>query len=224
VNNRQLYLAWLRTAAPDVYMTSLRKALRQSRTLGGLDSDLVDSMTAPSTFGAFGQDSSSDGSLPEVTITADTWTPPDLTSFPDYYTLPLAPSDLTPVTPVDTGITMPTVEITPATGYVPPDTGAPAAGGNWWDTIIKTVGTVVTAGITTSSQQSNLIKLNTQRAAQGLPPVDQYGRVITPAGTNPATSAIYRLESLIAGTGGGLSPVILLAGVGLLAFVLFKRK
>ena len=221
MNNAQLYLAWLRTASPEVYLLAMRKILRQPRTLGGLDSDLVQSMTAPATFGAFGQDSSSDSSLPEITVsgsydttTTDPYTDLNLNPFPDVTAL--TPEQLAPVAPVTTSDTGPSVTITPAGGT---DTGS----SSWLSSFINAVGNVGASALT-ASNQSNLVKLNTQRAAQGLPPVNAMGQVIPGSALAPATNAIYALESKIAGGVGAMSPFLLLAGVGLLAFVLFKRK
>lgn len=221
MTNFQLYLAWLRTEAPDVYLAAMRKITGQVRTLGGLDSDLVDSMTQPATMGSFGQDSSSDTSLPEITVYGDTGTADS------GYTLPtLTEYDLNPpqITPTLTDVTLPDVTepnitITPA-----PAPAAPATGGtNWAAAFVTAVGNVASAALRSSSQ-SNLVKYNTQRAQMGLPPVNAQGQVVSSAGLAPATSAIYALESKIAGVTGGMSPVVLLAGIGLLAFLFLRKR
>lgn len=223
MNNTQLYLAWLRTTSPEVYMAAMRKITGQKRTLGGLDADLCASMTAPSTFGAFGQDDSSfDYTMPEIDITA----PVDTTT----YTLPVIDeTSLTPVTPIDTSVltpvtdigttvTMPDVTITPA-----PATSSPFSS-NVLAAFTTAVGTVAASALQ-ASNQSNLIKLNTARAQQGLPPVNSAGQVVTPTNTRlaPATGPIYKLESTIAGAAGGVGLPLLL-GVGVLAFFMLRRR
>ncbi|MGH3574921.1 MAG: hypothetical protein ACRDUW_24375 [Pseudonocardiaceae bacterium] len=47
MNARQLYLAWLRSTHPDIYVAALRKVAGKPRSLGGLGQDLMSSMTAP---------------------------------------------------------------------------------------------------------------------------------------------------------------------------------
>lgn len=222
MNNAQLFMAWLRTTAPDVYLAAMRKITGQRRTLGGLDSDLVDSMTAPATFGSFGQDSASDTSLPEITVYGDTGTADSGYTLPTLTEYDLNPPEITP--PTLTDITLPepaapNITITPAPSA--PATG----GGSFWAAFTTAVGSVASTALS-ASNQSNLIKLNTTRAQMGLPPVNANGQVVSGAGLAPATSAIYRLESQIAGAGRGLggSPVLLLAGVGLLAFIFLRKR
>lgn len=230
MNNAQLYLAWLRTTSPEVYMSALRKITGKKRTLGGLDADLCDSMTAPATFGAFGQDDSSFSydTMPTVDITAtpitdSSYTLPALTpsdigvsDVSSGLTLPDFGTGLTEVPGIDTSVTMPNVSITPA-----PAAGTPS---NWLAAFTTAVGNVAASALQ-ASNQSNLIKLNTTRAQQGLPPVNANGQVVTSANTRlaPATGPIYAIESKIAGATGGMGmPLMLLAGVGLLVF--FMRK
>jgi hypothetical protein len=230
VNNAQLYLAWLRTNSPDVYLMAMRKTLGQPRTLGGLDSDLVNSMTAPATFGAFGQDSSSDTSLPSVTVSPDTFAPqfpltdtsgmplifPVTEAYPTAPEIPtLTPEQLAPVT-----VEAAPAPVLDASGTL---TGTPPDGTSWLTSLITAVGNIGATALSSSSQ-SNLVKLNTARAQQGLPPVDINGRVVTASGLAPATSAIYRLEQAIAGGTTGATPLLLIAGVGLLAFLFMRRK
>jgi hypothetical protein len=47
MNNRQLFLAWMRTAAPTHYMQVLRKVTGKTKSLGGLGDDLTDSFITP---------------------------------------------------------------------------------------------------------------------------------------------------------------------------------
>src|ERR1700733_7910346 len=60
MNNRQLYLAWLRTASPTVYVAALRKATGQKKNLGGLNQDLLQQALSPSTRHSFLGDDTSD--------------------------------------------------------------------------------------------------------------------------------------------------------------------
>lgn len=216
MNNRQLFLAWLRTTSPQVYTAAIRQALRQPQTLGGLNCDLVNSMTAPATFGAFGQDDSGDGGLPEITISA----PSVDQSAPQI--IPLTPADIA-LSDVGTGITQIDVTQPDLPIVTNPSTGTTTAGSNTiWNSIVTAVGNVGAAAFKADTQ-SNLVKLNTQRASMGLPPVNANGQVVT-AGFAPATNAIYSLENAIGGVGAGGGSLFLIAGVGLLAFMLLRKK
>jgi hypothetical protein len=132
--------------------------------------------------------------------------------------LVLDPTSLTPadILGVQQQATLPTAPIN-----LPSDTSAPASGSSntgLFSSIVSAVGGI-TAAAMTSSAQSNLLKLNTQRAAAGLPPVNANGvPVATSLSTNPQIAA---MESSIAGVAS--SPVFWIAGLALLAFIVLRK-
>jgi hypothetical protein len=217
MNNRQLYLAWLRTTAPETYITAIRKVAGKPRGSGGLKRDLVGSMLTPTTgFGFLGDDTTD---LQTITVSA----PIDSSAFTmpvvdtSTFTTPAieipAPTDVFAPPPDElTGVTV-TAQKIPVPG--------PAPTTDLWTQITTAVAGLAATALT-SSQQSNLVKLNTARAAAGLPPVDANGRVITTSAVaRPPSAALAAIEAQIAGMGS--SPIVWIAGLGLLAF-LFMRK
>ena len=203
MNNRQLYLAWLRTTAPETYSAVMRKVSGKPRSTGGLQADLVTNMFRPSTgFGFLGQDSSD---MPEVDVTA---TPITDTS----YTLPTIDTSTFENPTLDQSVTMPDVTITPAPA-------APSS--DIWANVIKGVTSITAAALTTSAQ-SNLVKVNTQRAQQGLPPVDANGVPIRPSYSLYSSNPTLRnLEASISGS--SMTPILLIGGLALVALLMFKR-
>jgi hypothetical protein len=211
MNNRELYLAWLRKNAPQVYAQAVRKVTGKKRSLGGLGDDLLGSMMCPATgFGYLGQD---DGTIDTVTI--------DSSPQPDYSVLPPIPVDLTspvsdvtlqPIAPPSYDVTLPTI-----------DTSGTSSGvGDFFTKLTTAVAGVATAALTTNAQ-TTLLKTNTQRAQMGLPPVDANGVPVRPSyslySSNPQVASF---ERRVAGT--AMSPVVLIAGVGLIAAMLFMRR
>lgn len=218
MNARQAYLAWLRQTAPQTYATAVRKVTGQKRSLGGLNRNLIGSMYSSSTGFGFLSDDVTDASLAPVGISA-----PDM-------------SALT----IDTsGFQAPDLSTIDTSTFVSPDfstsipdfsTGSPAtdsSGGSSWfnsntfSSLINAVGNVASTALNVSAQ-SNLLKLNTQRASQGLWPVQANGTPVPASQLFPASSpAVARFESAIS-TQGVTTPLLLVAGLGLLAFALLK--
>lgn len=211
MNNAQLYLAWLRTFAPTVYVSAIRRATGQSRSLGGLSDDLVQQAFAPNVTHSFlGDDSSS--MLDPITVTANYMDMPPITtdfsfSAPTFDTgMVSAPSAVA----IDTG---PVSTVAPSGGSAPSST---------FSNILTAV-TAIGAGVLNYSNQSKLISLNTTRAQQGLPPVDAYGRVITGSGISTAGSSLLAFERAITGGSGSMLPIILgVLGIG--AVFIFSRS
>jgi hypothetical protein len=198
MNNQQKYLAWLRTTAPEVYAAAIRKVLGQTRSVGGLSSNLANIGKATTGFGALGDDIS--------------FSAPDYNAGLDSDVMAVG---MTPVT---------NVTWDPASTYTPPAPviGSSSSGGgfDWGSAIVKAVTGVATT-VLNSSAQSKLLQINTTRASQGLPPVNAQGVVVPnsalPVSTNPTLRAI---ESSVGGTGS----IAMIAGIGLLALLILKRK
>jgi hypothetical protein len=229
MNNQQKYLAWLRTSAPEVYVAAIRKVAHAPRNLGGLSDDLVARMYSPSTgfgflsdemsdlsarlrsLGALGQDDSDPDNIGEVVVTGSTPTV-------DTSSLVVDPTSLVPadILGIQEQATLPTAPIN-----LPADTTTPAASSSntgLFSSIVAAVGSIGAAAMT-SSAQSNLLKLNTQRAAAGLPPVNANGvPVATSLSSNPQIAA---MESSIAGVAS--SPVFWIAGLALLAYIVLRK-
>lgn len=200
MNNRQLYLAWLRTEAPTVYASAVRRATGQTRSVGGLTDDLVQQSFAPNLSHSFLGDDTSAMDLPPI----------------DFQTPTFDTSLVATPAPVS-------FDMTPALPSFAP-TAPPASSGSTFSNILTAV-TAIGAGVLNYSNQSKLISLNTTRAQQGLAPVDAYGRLITPARTTATGSALLAFERAISGgSSGSMLPLVLgVLGVGA-AFMMFSRR
>jgi hypothetical protein len=221
MNAKALYLSWLRQTAPELYTAALRKVAGKPRGLGGLGDDLVSRMCRPCTgFGFLGDDTSD---LPTITVTAPDFynTAPDLTGVDSFLTEPggltvdpssFSAADLTSLTAQDVS-SLPTITEAPDTS---------AGSGGLFSNVATAVASIVTAGMT-ANNQSNLLKVNTQRASQGLPPVDSNGVPIRTSLLTPSSNpTIARIESTIAGAAS--SPLLWVAGLGLLGFLLLRKR
>lgn len=221
MNARQAYLAWLRLTAPQTYATAVRKVTGQKRSLGGLNRNLVGSMYASNTGFGFLSDDITDASLSPVTVSA-----PDMTALsvdtsgfqaPDLSTI-----DTSTFVSPDLSAAIPDFSTSPT------DTGGASGGSsffnaNTFSSLINAVGNVASTALNVSAQ-SNLLKLNTQRAAQGLWPVQANGTPVPQSQLYPASSpTVARFESAIS-TQGITTPLLMVAGLGLLAFALIKRS
>lgn len=211
MNARQAYLAWLRVTNPGIYNAAIRRVAGRPRSLGGLSTDLIAQMSRQSTgFGFLGDDYSD---LPTIDVTADAPTMPDIT-----------PLDVTDLTPIDTSDLTSSVQLTPASSIAPAaDSNNTTSGpSTTFNAITGAVASIITAGMSASAS-SSLLKLNTQRAQQGLPPVNAQGVPISTSGlplsTNPT---IARFEASMAGVAS--SPMLWLAGLGIAALLIFRSK
>jgi hypothetical protein len=210
MNNGQLYLAWLRTVAPSLYSQAVRKATGKQHTLGGLTDNLLNRALSPGLTQSF----LGDDELDDIDVTAVSMDQPVTTD------LFIAPVDTT----FDTStVAAPSaVSVAPLPNVPATTTAAAAPSSNIFANILTAVASIGST-VVTASQQSALIALNTQRAAQGLPPVNAAGQVVTAAGTATTSPALLAFENAITGgAGGSLLPIILIGGV--LAYFLFGRK
>lgn len=214
MNNAQLYLAWLRTFAPAVYAAAVRKATGQTKSLGGLADDLVNKAFAPDLAHSFlGDDTGlADGSVDEFDF---------LNSGGPSITTDFAPDLSTPT--FDTGTaTFTPVAINSGTSVVAPATasGAPSS---VFTGILAAV-TAIGAGVITATNQQKLVTLNTQRAAQGLPPVDATGKIVPGYSTATTSPTLLAFEKAISGSSGSMLPIILgVLGIGA-AIMFLNRK
>jgi hypothetical protein len=203
MNNRQLYLAWLRTAAPTVYTAAIRKATGQTKNLGGLDSDLLQQALSPGLRHSFLGDDGTDMDSSSSTFSASDLTDTSAISFdPIVFTPPV----------FDPGtVTAPTPLPTDSSGNVV--TAAPTASPSIFSSVLQAV-TSIGNTVVNASQTNALIALNTQRAAQGLPPVNAQGQVVTAAGTATTSAGLLALENAISrGSGSSLIPMLLIGGL-----------
>lgn len=213
MNNQQLYLAWLRTYAPAVYSAAVRRATGQVRNLGGLTSNLVSSAMAPSLSHTF----LGDDSLDEIDVSAQYMPTDTSTSYAPVVLSNTIDSSLPGFDPnsVDAPSAV-SIDSGSATGLPATSVSAPASSSTFAN--ILTAAASIGAAVIGATAQSNLIKLNTQRAAQGLPPVDASGRVVTAAGTATTSAGLLAFERAITGGGSsgimGMLPILLLLGVG----------
>src|SRR5271155_665952 len=78
---RKLYLGWLRTTAPAVYVSAIRKATGRTRSLGGLTENLLDSALSPSYRHTFLGDNGDDATLDTIDVSALSADQPITTNF-----------------------------------------------------------------------------------------------------------------------------------------------
>jgi hypothetical protein len=210
------YLAWLRDTAPTLYVTAVRRATGRTKSLGGLNDDLVQSALSPGYRHSFLGDNGDSVTLDPIDVSSISLDQPITTDFSfDTSTPTFDTSSVGPLQTVNTGYaTGPTSTVTtPAT---------PAASSSTFANILSAVAAVGTAavGVVGAENTSSLIALNTQRAAQGLPPVNAQGQVVGAAGS--ASPALLAFENAITGGGGSLLPILLIGGV--LAYFLLGGK
>jgi hypothetical protein len=217
MNPKSLYLAWLRTTSPAVYATAIRQATGRTRTLGGLTGDLVQKAFAPTLRHSFlGDDTAT--TLDTIDVSAISADQPITTNYTFDTSVPAfdTSSVALPTLTSDTGaVTSTTPAATPTA--VAAAGGGPSIFSNILTAVASIGGTVVTA-----SQQSALIALNTQRAAQGLPPVNANGQVVTTAGLAATSPGILAFENAITGGNTALFPFVLIGGV-IAAYLLFRK-
>jgi hypothetical protein len=213
MNNKQLYLAWLRTAAPTVYVAALRKATGQKKNLGGLNQNLLQQALSPSTRHSFLGDDTSD-----MDLSSDLFSPSDLI---DATPIAFDPIVFTPPAFDPGTINVPDLN-TMSTPVSVPGVTSPSSSSSIFSNILSAV-TSIGNTVVNASQQNALISLNTQRAAQGLPPVNAQGQVVTAAGTATTSASLLALENAIAGgSSNSLLPLLLIGGLA--AYFLFGRK
>jgi hypothetical protein len=214
-NARKLYLGWLRTTAPAVYVSAVRRATNRTRSLGGLTDNLLNSALSPTYRHTFLGDDGDSATLDTIDVSALPMDQPITTDF----------NFATP----DTGATvdpgaLQTVSIygQPAPTVTTPAATSAPSGVSTLASVLTAV-TALGAGVLNASNQSALIALNTQRAAQGLPPVNANGQVVTAAGIATTSPALQAFENAISGAGGSsMLPILLIGGLAL--FLLSGKK
>lgn len=83
--------------------------------------------------------------------------------------------------------------------------------------------TAVAPTVVQTQAAENLLAINTQRAQQGLPPLTANGIPVTGSMLSPTSATIAQMEAALGGA-GSLLPILLIGGVGLLAFAMMSRK
>lgn len=217
MDHKQLYLAWVRTNYPTVYMQALRKITGKSRSLGGLTDNLMDVAFSPDV------QAWSDSQVPQdvydtitVSAGADPYAPPPLTAL-DTSTF-LNPTSYLPPPGLDFSVFTPaSVMPTPAA----PASAAPSGG--WFNTFANAV-TQIGTTLIKSTAQNNLLQVNTARARAGQPPLNAMGVPISAASLGPANSQILALERSIAGSTGGMGGLFLMSIAALGALLIFSGK
>jgi hypothetical protein len=202
MNNQQLYLAWLRTYAPTVYANALRRATGQIKSLGGLADDLINKSFAPDMAHSFLGD--------DTDLGFDTG---DLTNL-DIGTASLIDASGPTFAPIDTGTST----------FATPSTSSPSSSSSAGSifTSILTAAASIGSSVINSSNQSKLVALNTQRAAQGLPPVNAAGQVVT-TGFATTSPSMLAFEKAISGGGSSMLMWLLLFG-GIGAYLLLRKR
>src|SRR5271155_3374671 len=152
---RKLYLGWLRTTAPAVYVSAIRKATGRTRSLGGLTENLLDSALSPSYRHTFLGDNGDDATLDTIDVSALSADQPITTNF--------SFDSSSPASSVDPGALITNASIS---NYgTPAITPTAATSSSSTTSTLASVLTAVTslgAAALNSSNQSALIALNTQ--------------------------------------------------------------
>jgi hypothetical protein len=223
MNNRQLYLAWLRTVAPSVYIAAIRKATGQTRNLGGLQSDLLQQALSPNTSHSFlGDDGTGTTDLSSVDLSNI-----DFTASSDIGSNTFAAPDFSPVTidtsQLDASISAPLA--IQGGGFTAPAVSSGSSQSTAIFTGVLQAAATVGAAAVGATSQSSLIALNSRRAAQGLPPVNSSGQVISASSLASTSPALLAFERSISGGVGGLGLLPIGIGIaGIAAFFLLRKK
>jgi len=216
MNNKQLYLAWLRTVAPTVYVSALRRATGQIQNLGGLTDNLLQQALAPNISHSF---------LGDDTTYMDT-------TFADFGA-PAGSIDNSQIAPTSIDFQTPSFDASQVSSPinetlsfqapVAPPASTVAGSSSTFSNILTAV-TAIGAGVINATNQSKLIQLNTTRAQQGLPPVNAAGQVVSPTGFGTTSPSLLAFERAISGgTSGSMLPIILgVLGIG--AVLLFSKR
>ena len=185
--NRQTYLAWLRTTMPNLYVASMQHVANPKKTNYDFGKARGIGAVSFNQLAGLGDDGT-DTTDQDLAISEDplSYAPPDVSAPPA--------SDFTPVAPPSSN----------------------SSGSSAFDSVVKAVSSVASTVVATEAQQ-NLLNVNTQRAKQGLPPLNANGQIITSNMLAPTTSAISQAEAALAGNTGSL--LLLLGGAALLFMV-----
>lgn len=215
MDQRQLYLAWVRTNYPTIYMQALRKITGKTRSLGGLTDEMLDVAFSPdvATFSDTTQ------------VSPDIYNAITVSAGPD----PYAPA---PLETIDTStFAQPSQYELSAPSYALPNITtsfaaqpAPAApSGGWFSSFANAV-TQIGTTLIKSTAQNNLLQVNTARARAGQPPLNAMGVPISAASLGPANSQILALERSIAGSTGGMGGLFLFSIAALGVLLIFSGK
>ena len=191
--NRQTYLAWLRTTMPNLYVASMQHVANPKKTNYDFGKARGIGAVSFNQLAGLGDDGT-DTTDQDLAISEDplSYAPPDVSAPPA--------SDTTVIAPPSSSSS----------------SSSSSSGGSAFDSVVKAVSSVASTVVATEAQQ-NLLNVNTQRAKQGLPPLNANGQIITSNMLAPTTSAISQAEAALAGNTGSL--LLLLGGAALLFMV-----
>lgn len=96
-----------------------------------------------------------------------------------------------------------------------------SSSGDWFSSLANAISSVAPAVVQTQAAE-NLLQINTQRAAQGLPPLTANGVPVTSSMLSPTNATVAQLEAALAG--GGVMPILLIGGVALVAVLAMSRR
>jgi len=97
-----------------------------------------------------------------------------------------------------------------------------SAWGDFFNNLSSAISNVGSSVLQTQAQ-ANLLQINTQRAQQGLPPLNQYGVPVTAQQLAPTSSSIAQFEANLAQT-GITSPILWIAIAGIVGVALFANR
>lgn len=137
---------------------------------------------------------------------------PDLTST----------DDLTDISDIDTSSDV-TSAVNTAYNATQSSSSSTNGGGTDFFSSLANAITAVAPTVVQTQAAENLLAVNTARAQQGLPPLSANGVPVTGSMLSPTSATIAQMEAAL-GAGGGILPILLIGGVGLLAFMMVSGR
>jgi hypothetical protein len=102
-----------------------------------------------------------------------------------------------------------------------PDSSTQGGSTDWFGSLASAISNISSTALQTQAAQ-NLLKINTTRAQQGLPPLTANGIPVTGAMLSPTSATVAQMEAALAGSGGVLLPLLIGGGL-LLAYAMSRR-
>lgn len=91
---------------------------------------------------------------------------------------------------------------------------------DWFGSLANAISSIAPTVIQTQAAE-NLLQINTQRAAQGLPPLTQNGYPVTSSMLSPTNASLQQMEAALAGGSGSL---LLIGGIALVGVLLLMNS
>lgn len=90
---------------------------------------------------------------------------------------------------------------------------------DWFGQLANAITSIAPTVVQTQAAE-NLLQINTQRAAQNLPLYTSNGTLVTGSMLSPTSASVAQMEAALANAGNSMLPILLIAGVGILAIAM----